>query len=146
MTTRFLMFLTNLLFCEHKPLFISIRLYFIKRHVWRVKMSHKTIHKAWNLFNLSEQSPENSIFRVSIGQKFLLIDRVLFLINRIGIEQQSRHPKTPGFFFYHFRSIEPKFQLIENIDFQIFLLWNHILQTQTSLLQPILVYTYIYNI
>ena len=31
---------------EHKPLFIPIGLYFIKRHVWRVKTFHKTINKA----------------------------------------------------------------------------------------------------
>ena len=35
--------------------------------------------------------------------------------------------------------------LLENSKTWIFTLWNHILQTQTSLLQPILVYTYIYN-
>ena len=34
---------------------------------------------------------------------------------------------------------------LENSRTWIFTLWNHILQTQTSLLQPILVYTYIYN-
>ena len=45
---------------EHKPLFILIELYFIKRHIWRVKMFHKTIHKAWKFFKLSEQSLENS--------------------------------------------------------------------------------------
>ena len=34
---------------------------------------------------------------------------------------------------------------LENSRTWIFTLWNNILQTQTSLLQPILVYTYIYN-
>ena len=42
---------------EHKPLFIPIGLYFIKRHVWKVKIFHKNINNAWNLFNLSKQSP-----------------------------------------------------------------------------------------
>ena len=48
------------------------------------------------------------------------IDRVLFSIIRTGIEQQSRHLETPGFFLYHFQSIEPKFRQIENNDFRIF--------------------------
>ena len=34
---------------------------------------------------------------------------------------------------------------LENSRTWIFTLWNHILQTQTSLLQPILIYTYLYN-
>ena len=34
---------------------------------------------------------------------------------------------------------------LENSRTWIFTLWNNIFQTQTSLLQPILVYTYIYN-
>ena len=34
---------------------------------------------------------------------------------------------------------------LENFRTWIFTLWNHILQTQKSLLYPILVYTYIYN-
>ena len=63
---------------EHKSLFIPIWLYFIKRHVWRVKMFHKIVYKVWNLFKLSEQSPKNSVvnsvLRVSIGGEFLLID------------------------------------------------------------------------
>ena len=70
---------------EHKPLYIPIGLYFIKRHVWRVKMFHKTVNKAWNLFNLSEQSLENSaenpISQFSINRKLLLIDWMLFLID-----------------------------------------------------------------
>ena len=39
-------------------------------------MFHKIIHKAWNLFKYSEQllenSAENLVLRVSIGQEFLL--------------------------------------------------------------------------
>ena len=131
MSTGFLVFLSNLLFCgvsyflsEHKPLFIPIGLYFIKRHVWRVKIFHKTVHKAWNLFNLSEQLLENSakisVFQVSISHKFLSIDQVLFSINETGIEQRSRHLETPRLFSYHFQTIKPKIQLIENAEFRIF--------------------------
>ena len=74
-----------------------IGLYYIKRHVWRVKMFHKTIHKAWNLFKLSKQSPENST-----EKSWFSISRVLFSIGRTGIKQRSRHPETPRFFLYHF--------------------------------------------
>ena len=71
---------------------------------------HKTVNKDWNLynlFNLSEQSLENSVknFRKFIFSNFHL----------------------------------------ENSRTWIFTLWNHNLQTQTSLLQSILVYTYIKN-
>ena len=105
MITGFLVFLSNLLFSsEHYPLFIPIGLYFIKRHVWRVKMFHKTVHKVWNLFNLFEQSTEN--FVENPVSRFS-IDWVLFSIGRIEIEQQSRHPETLGLFSYHFdRSIQ----------------------------------------
>ena len=110
---------------EHKPLFILIGLCFIKRHVWRAKMFHKTINKAWNLFNLSEQSlenfPENPISRFLIHQKLLSIDRMPFSIGRTRIEQRSRDPKTPAFFLFHFWSIEPKLELIENIIFEFWL-------------------------
>ena len=91
------MFLSNLLFCgfsyflsEPKFLFIPIKLYFIKRHVWRVKMFHKTIHKARILSKHSEQLLENfveiSILQVSIGREFLSINRMLFKIDQTGIE------------------------------------------------------------
>jgi len=55
----------------------------VKRYVWRVKMFHKTVHKAWNVFNLSEQSPENS---VENPVSRLSIDRMLFLIDRTRIK------------------------------------------------------------
>ena len=92
---------------EYRLLFIPIGLCFIKRPVWRVKMFYKTVNKAWNLFNLFEQSLENS------AENF------------------------KKFWFLNFH--------LENSRTWIFILWNHILQTQTSLLQPILVHTYIYN-
>ena len=131
MTTGFLVFLSNLLFCgvsyfssEHKPLFIPIGLYFIKKHVWRVKMFHKTVYKAWNLFNLFEQSQEKfykkswfSTFdrsKVPFDQSSAFFNRSNR--NRIAIET-SRDFKI---FLYHFRSIEPKFQSIENAWFRIF--------------------------
>ena len=56
------MFLFNLLFCG----VYTHGLCFIKRHVWRVKMFHETVHKAWIFFNLSEQSLENSDFLLLI--------------------------------------------------------------------------------
>ena len=109
---------------EYKSLFIPRWLYFIKRHIWRVKTFYKTVNKTRNLFNLSKYSPENSIenpvSRFSIGRKLLSIVQVLFSIGQIRIEQQSRHLETPGFFLYHFQSIEPKFRQIENNDFRIF--------------------------
>ena len=75
---------------EHKFLFIPIGLYFIKRHISRVKTFHRTINKAWNLFNLPVQSPKNStkifVSRFLIGQKLLSIDQVLFSIDRTAIE------------------------------------------------------------
>ena len=53
-------------------------------------MFHKTVHKDWNLFKHSEQLPENLaenlVLQVSIGQEFFSIDRMLFLIDRIGIK------------------------------------------------------------
>ena len=53
---------------EYKPLFIPIRLcfmkrhvYFMKRHIWRVSyFFHKMVNKDWNLFNISEPLLENS--------------------------------------------------------------------------------------
>ena len=94
---------------EHKLLFIPIGLCFMKRHVWRFSyfFFHKTVNNDWNLFNLSEQSLENSV-------------------------ENSRK-----FRFSNFH--------LENSRTWIFILWNHILQSRTLLLQPILVYTYIYN-
>ena len=77
---------------EHKPLFIPTGLYFIKRHVWRVKMFHKTVHKTWNLFNLSKQSPENFNFRVLIGREFLSIFRSIECSFR-SIEQESNNDR-----------------------------------------------------
>ena len=69
-------------------------------------MFHKTVHKALNFFNLSEQSLENSV--------------------EIRISQFSP---------VH----------LESSKTLILTLWNNIFETQTSLLQPILVYTYINN-
>ena len=69
-------------------------------------MFHKTVHKAWNFFNLFEHSVENS----------------------------AENPVSQFSIVY-----------LENSRTWILTLWNNIFQTQTSLLQPILVYTYIYN-
>ena len=115
-------------------------------------MFHKTVYKAWNLFNLSEQSPENS----AENSVFSSFDRSRGPFNRSNalfnwsnrnriVMEPSRNSRI---IFLLFRSIKTKFRPIENPEFQIFTLttlWNKILQTQTSLLQPIHVHTYIYN-
>ena len=107
MTTRFLVFLSNLLFCEHKPLFIPIKLCFMKMHVWRVSY---------------------------------------FFIKRLTkIETSSTFLNSHQKILENFRKFRFSYFHLENSRTWIFTLWNHILQTQTSLLQPILVYTYIYN-
>ena len=131
MTTTFLVFLSNLLFCgvsyilsEHKSLFIPIGLCFIKKHVWRVKMFHKTIHKAWNLFKLSEQSLENSAEKSC----FTILDRSKVIFDRSSalFERSNRNwavietSRDSRIFSLLFRSIEPKFRLIENAVFRIF--------------------------
>ena len=74
---------------EHKPLFIPIGFYFTKRHIWRVKMFHKTIHNAWNLFKCLKQLPENLVLRVSIGREESSIDQMFFLINRTVIKPSN---------------------------------------------------------
>ena len=104
---------------EHKPLFIPIGFYFTKRHIWRVKMFHKTIHNAWNLFKCLKQLPENLVLRVSIGREESSIDQMFFLINQTIIEQWSNHPMTLGLFSSSFWSIEQKLQQIENNEFRI---------------------------
>ena len=97
-TTRFLVFPLTYYFVE---------LYFIKRHVWKVKMFHKTVHKNWNHFKLSKQSPKNSakkfcftIFdrlKVTFDQSSALFDQ----LNRnwVAIETSK---DSRIFFFYHF--------------------------------------------
>ena len=120
-----------------KSLFILIVLYFIKRHVWRVKTFHRTVNKAWNLFNLSVQSLENStknlVSRFLIGQKLLSIDQVLFSIDRTAIET-SRDPKI---IFLPFSINRAKLSTdrkcctsnfyLENLTTWLFTLWNNIL-------------------
>ena len=112
-------------------------------------MFHKTIHKIWNFFNLSEQPLEKFCrkfnFRISIDRKVLSINRLLFSIDRTGIDQRSNQAEAPRFFLYHFnqssqsfdrsKMLNPKFSLYETIFSKL----------KTTLLQPILVYTYIYN-
>ena len=89
---------------EHKPLFIPIGLYFIKRHVWRIKMFHKTVHKAQNLFNLSEQSSKSSTkkscFTIFDWSK-ITFDQSSALFNWSNRNRAaSRHPKASGFFHF----------------------------------------------
>ena len=59
-------------------------------------MFHITVNNAWNLFNFSGQSPENStenhVSWFLISWKLLSIDWVLFSIDWSGIEQRSRYP------------------------------------------------------
>ena len=66
---------------EHKSLFIPIGSYFTKIHVWRVKMFHKTVHKAWNIFKCSKQllenSVENLVSQVSIDREESSIDQTI---------------------------------------------------------------------
>ena len=124
-------------------------------------MFHKTVRKAWNLFNISEQSLEKfSIefsFWVSIDWEVLSIEKSIR-----SIEQKSNSDriiqKLQDFFFnisinqakvstdrkcltsnFHFE----KFQ---NLNFHFNNFTKQYFQTQTSsLLQPILVYTHMYN-
>ena len=144
---------------EHKPLFMPIRLYFIKRHVWRVKMFHKTVHKAWNLFKLSEQSQKNSAEKscFMIFDRKVTFNRSSALFDRTNKNQAVIETSRDSKIFFFTISIDrakvstdqkrciSNFHL-ENSRTWIFILWNNILQTHTSLLQPIHVYTYIYNI
>ena len=85
----------------------------------------KTIHKAWNIFNHSEQLLENSIenlvLQVSINREESSIDRRLFSIDWIGIKHPSNQAETPGLFFSSLRSIEQNLWLIEHIEFRIIL-------------------------
>ena len=110
-------------------------------------MFHKTVYKTWNFFNLSKQSPEKFCgkfsFRVSINWQVLLIDchkpsrnsRIFFFTISIDRAKVLTDRKCCILNFH-----------LENFRTWIFTLWNNILQIQASLLQPIHVYTYIYNI
>ena len=131
MITRFLMFLTNLLFCGYKPLFIPIKLYFIKMHIWRVKMFHKIIQNAWNLLKLSEQSLENSaeiLVSLSFDRSRVLFNWLNVLFDRLNVlfDQSNRNriaiesSRDSRIIFLPLRSIKPKFRLIENTEFRIF--------------------------
>ena len=101
-----------------------VELYFIKRHVWKVKMFHKTVYKAWNLFKLSEQSQKNSVEK----SRFMIFDRSKVTFNRSSalFDQLNRNravietSRDSRIFSLPFRSIESKFQLIENVIFQTF--------------------------
>ena len=83
MTTRFLVFLFDFtilendyrISSEHKPLFMKKHVCFMKGHVWRVRyFFHKMVNNDWNLFNLSKQSPENSIEN---SRKFKILNFLL---------------------------------------------------------------------
>jgi len=118
-------------------------------------MFHKIVNKAWNLFNIFEQSPENSaenlVSRFSISWKWSSA-----LFNRSNRNRTTIETSRNSRIIFLPFSIEraktstdwkcwiPNFHL-ENSRTWIFILWNNILQIQTSLLQPIHVYTYIYN-
>ena len=120
-------------------------------------MFHKTVHKAWNLFNLSEQSPEKFCrkfsFRFSIDQEVLSIEKSIRSIKQESTSDRTRQ-KLQDFFYTisinqakvsaNWKCLIQNFHL-ENSRTWIFTLWNNILLTQTTLLQPILIYTYIYN-
>jgi len=123
-------------------------------------MFHKTIHKTWYIFKYSKQSPkifaENHVLRLSINWKFLSIDRVLFLIEEQKLNCDWFIQRLQDYFLAisidrakvstNWKCWISNFYL-ENSRTWIFTLttlWNYILQTQTSLLQHIHVYTYIY--
>ena len=77
-TTRFLVFPLTYYFVE---------LYFIKRHVWKVKIFHKTVHKTWNHFKLSEQSPKNSAKKICFtifGRLKVTFDQSSSLFDRLN--------------------------------------------------------------
>ena len=112
MTTGFFVFPLTYYFVE---------LYFIKRHVWKVKIFHKTIHKTWNLFKLSKQSPK----KFAKKSRFMIFDmsKVTFDRSSTFFNQLNRDramietSKDSRIFSLLFRLIEPKFQLIENAVF-----------------------------
>ena len=126
------MFLSNFWFCEvsfsreHKPLFIPIGLCFMKKHVWRV--SYFFIKRLTNI-EISLCFMKRHMWRVGY-----------FFIKRLT------KIETSSIFLNSRQKIQISNFHLENFRTWIFTLWNHILQTQPSLLQPILVYTYIYNI
>ena len=130
------MFLSNFWFCgvifsrEPKPLFIPIGLCFMKRHIWRV-----------NYF-LSEHKPVS--WKGTYGELV-----IFFILRSSKIETSSTflnsHQKILQKILENSRKFRFSYFHLKNSRTWIFTLWNHILQTQTSLLQPILVYTYIYN-
>ena len=100
---------------EHKPLFIPIGLYFIKRHVWRVRMFHKTIHNAWNLFNLSNshqkilQKIMFHDFRSVENYFWLIFDWSSALFDRSNRNETAIETSRDSMIFsLPFQSIEPK--------------------------------------
>ena len=105
---------------EHKPLFIPIGLYFMKRHIWRVGYF---FIKRLTKIETSLYFMKRHVWRVS----YFFIKRLTKIeISSIFLNSHQK--------------------ILENSRNWIFTLWNHILQTQPSLLQHILIYTYIYNI
>ena len=115
-------------------------------------MFHKTVHKAWNFFNLSEQSPkkkknyaENSVFEFRLIEQKSNSDRtiqklkVFFFTILIDRAKVSTNRKMINFEF--------SLRKFQNLNFHFNNFMKQYFRTQTSsLLQPILVYTYIYNI
>ena len=98
----------------------------MKRHIWRVS------------YFLSEHK--------SVSWKDTYGELVIFFIIRLSkIETSSTFLNSHQKILENFRKFRFSYFHLENSRTWIFTLWNYILQTQTSLLQPILVYTYIYN-
>ena len=116
--------LTYYFLSEHKPLFILIGLYFIKRHVLRVKMFHKTIHKTWNFFKFSKQSLENSAEKscfTIFNRSKVTFDRSSALFNRSNRNQAANETSRDSrIFSLPFQYIELKIRPIENAVFRIF--------------------------
>ena len=133
MIIGFLVFVVFFFPSEHKSLFILIWLCFMKRHVWRVNYfssKHKSLFMKMYVYFMKRHVWRVSYFFIKRLTKIETFST--FLNNHQKILENSRK-----FRFLNFH--------LENSRTWIFTLWNHILQTQTSLLQHILVYIYINN-
>ena len=123
-------------------------------------MFHKTVHKTWNLFKLSEQSLK--ILQKNPIHDFWLVKNYFRSIecsfDRLNRNQAAiKTSRNFRIFIYHFNQSSQSFdrskilnfefslKKFQNLIFTLTTLWNNILRTQTSLLQPIHVCTYIYN-
>ena len=131
---------------------LTIGLYLFERHQWRIKMFHITVYKAWNLFKRSDQLLEIlqkfSFTSLDRSREESSIDRKLFSIDQTRQRLQDNFLQhfdrlTKSFNLSNILNFEFSFRKFQNLNFNF---RNNILKIQISLLQPIHVYTYIYNI